>query len=270
MNAYFFTASVAKYQIQTTDLARGQTADRLHTWDSCVSLIVCADDVNEARDRFEAWLRLSPEGENPIQTKIKKLVAAQFMSQLLTESDQEPIEWKQISQRIEPTLQCGAADEFDQGYWVEVNQLIRPGKLSPGLELLRRDLPNDIVSGLNWSADKQFFFIVSVLSPPSRSEAALDEGEVDAKHPDEDHDQVSAEFAEVESDASEASLPELADKEVAALVQARNSVVAGWLWRKFAADTQYAANDIQIEPWCGQLAVDKEPTRQDEKNEMPS
>jgi hypothetical protein len=32
-----------------------------------------------------------------------------------------------------------------------------------------------------------------------------------------------------------ATLPEMRDKEAAALVEARNSVVAAWLWRKYAA-----------------------------------
>jgi len=44
------------------------------------------------------------------------------------------------------------------------------------------------------------------------------------------------------------------DKEAAALIEARNSVVAAWLWRRFAADTPLAANHIRIDPWCGALA----------------
>jgi hypothetical protein len=40
------------------------------------------------------------------------------------------------------------------------------------------------------------------------------------------------------------------DKKEAALVEARNSVVAAWLWRKYAADTRLAQNEIQITPCC--------------------
>jgi hypothetical protein len=46
------------------------------------------------------------------------------------------------------------------------------------------------------------------------------------------------------------------DKEAAALVQARNSVVAAWLWRKFAADTKFAPNEISINPCCAFIPVE--------------
>jgi hypothetical protein len=46
------------------------------------------------------------------------------------------------------------------------------------------------------------------------------------------------------------------DKEAAALVEARNSVVAVWLWRKFAANTRLAPNEIQIDPCCSFIPVE--------------
>jgi hypothetical protein len=51
-------------------------------------------------------------------------------------------------------------------------------------------------------------------------------------------------------DQSVTELPEMRDKEAAALIEARNSVVAAWLWRKYAADTRLAGNDILITPCC--------------------
>jgi len=38
---------------------------------------------------------------------------------------------------------------------------------------------------------------------------------------------------------------------VSALIQARNSTVAAWLWRKFTAGTQFDSKSIDIEPWYG-------------------
>jgi hypothetical protein len=51
-------------------------------------------------------------------------------------------------------------------------------------------------------------------------------------------------------------LPEMRDKEAAALVEARNSVAAAWLWRKDAADIQLAPNEIQIDPCCSFIPVE--------------
>ena len=220
------------------------------SWDSFPSLIVCADHADEAQKQFEAWLRTTPEGENPVQTEIKKLVAVQFMEQLFTESGYEPIDWALISQRIETTPQSDDGDNLEQGYWADVNQLVRPEKLSADIESLRHDLPEDIRSGLNWSADKQFFFVVSVLSPPMPPAVAEVEPESETTNPDDS--------SVAELDSWEAALPEMADKEVAALVQARNSAVAAWLWRKFAVGTQFVANDIDIDPWCGVVVLKEE------------
>jgi len=46
------------------------------------------------------------------------------------------------------------------------------------------------------------------------------------------------------------TFPQARDKEAAALIQARNSIVAGWLWRRYAASTHLAANEIRIDPMC--------------------
>jgi hypothetical protein len=53
-----------------------------------------------------------------------------------------------------------------------------------------------------------------------------------------------------------ATYPQALDKEAAALIQARNSVVAAWLWRRYAANTPLATNAIRIDPWCGAICLD--------------
>ena len=139
--------------------------DRLQTWDACVSAIIYGGDAEQAQKRFEAWCRLIPDGENPVEMDIKKVVAAQFVDQLLTESGGKPLDWPRISRQVNDILQATPVDDFEQGYWVDINQAMPPGKISFDIGSLKRDLPEDIRSGLNWSPDKKFFFLLSVLSP---------------------------------------------------------------------------------------------------------
>jgi len=95
--------------------------DSIQTWDSCVSAIIYGGDAVQAQKRFEAWCRRTPEGENPVETEIKKVVAAQFVDQLLAESGGQPLDWPQISRQIDDALQTIALDDFEQGYWVDIN-----------------------------------------------------------------------------------------------------------------------------------------------------
>jgi hypothetical protein len=62
----------------------------------------------------------------------------------------------------------------------------------------------------------------------------------------------------VESQSLLTLFPQAADKEAAALIQARNSVVAAWLWRRYAANTRLAANQIRIDPGCGVIGMEPE------------
>jgi hypothetical protein len=120
---------------------------------------------------------------------------------------------------------------------------------------LKRDLPEDIRSGLNWSPDKKFFFLVSVLSP--RPLPVIPADELESNAPDrDDADDENVDDKEPELDGFVAALPEMRDKDAAALVEARNSVVAAWLWRKFAAGTRLAPNEIQIDPCCSFIPVE--------------
>jgi hypothetical protein len=247
MNAYLFSAGVGKSQYNPT---RG-----LLTWDSCESAILFGGDAEQAQKKFEAWCRLSPEGENPVETVVKRIVAAQFVEQLLTESGGRPLDWREMARQVVETVSATAVDDFEPGYWVDVNQAVPPGKISFDVDALKRDLPEDIRSGLNWSPTKSFLFLVSVLSPPPPPTEPADEFGPSESQNDEDAEGTAGD-GQPELDEVMASLPELRPKEAAALVEARNSVVAGWLWRKFAADSRLAANEIQVGQCCGIFPVE--------------
>jgi len=255
MNGYLFTAGLTRTQAASAPGRGGLVMNTLQTWDGCASAIIYGGDAEQAQKRFEAWCRPSSEGENPARVEIKKVVAAQFVDQLLTESGGQPLDWPQISRQVNDILQATPVDDFEQGYWVEINQAVPPGKTSFDVEALKRDLPEDIRSGLNWSPDKKFFFLLSVLSP--RPAPAIPADDLESDTPDRnDADDENEKEEEPELDGFVATLPEMRDKEAAALIEARNSVVAAWLWRKYAADTRLAANEIQINPCCSFVPVE--------------
>jgi hypothetical protein len=244
MDAYLLSAGLTQSQIRPSPLGY----EAMQTWDTCVSAIVYGGELEQAQTTFEAWCGRSPEGEKPVTAKIKRLVGAQFIEQLLTESGSQPLDWPTMAQRVREMLETTPADDFEQGYWVDANQVVPPEAASLAIESLERDLPEDIRSGLNWSPGKKFLFMVSVLSPPPAPAELDDDFEEDESALGEGEEENTR---EEDLDSAIAALPEMRDKEAAALVEARNSVVAAWLWRKFAAGTRLAANEIQISPLCG-------------------
>jgi len=255
MNGYLFTAGLTQTQVRPASGRGGQLLDSIRNWDSCASAIIYGSDTQQAQKRFEAWCRRTSEGENPIEMEIKKVVAAQFVDELLTESGGRPLDWPQISRQVNDILQATPVDDFEQGYWVDLNQAMPPGKISFDIESLKRDLPEDIRSGLNWSPDKQFFFLVSVLTPRPSPANPPDELQYDPRISGDAADE-NPDDEKPDLDANVAALPEMRDKEAAALVEARNSAVAAWLWRKFAAGTRLASNEIQIDPCCSFIPVE--------------
>jgi hypothetical protein len=255
MNGYLFTAGLTQVQVGPAPGRGGQVVDTLQTRDGCASAIIYGGDAEQAQKRFEAWCRPSSEGENPARVEIKKIVAAQFVDQLLTESGGQPLDWPRVSQQVNDILQATAVDDFEQGYWVDINQAVPPGKISFDVESLKRDLPEEIRSGLNWSPGKKFFFLLSVLSPRPLPGIPADDLESDAPDRD-DADNENENEGTADLDGFVATLPEMRDKEAAALVEARNSVIAAWLWRKYAADTRLAPNEIQITPCCSFVPVE--------------
>jgi hypothetical protein len=254
MNGYLFTAGLTQSQVRPAPGRGGQMVDSIQTWDSCVSAIIYGGNTEQAQKRFEAWCCQTPEGQNPVETDIKKVVAAQFVDQLLTESGGQPLDWPRVSRQVNDILQATPVDHLEQGYWVDINQAVPPGKISD-VGSLKRDLSEDIRSGLNWSPDKKFFFLLSVLSPRPLPIIPADDWESSAPDRDDADDENENE-AKPDLDGFVATLPEMRDKEAAVLVEASNSVVAAWLWRKYAADTRLAPNEIQITPGCSFVPVE--------------
>jgi hypothetical protein len=248
MNGYLFIAGVTQSQVRPLSAGGGPGGGTLQIWDGCASAIIYGGDPEQAQKRFEAWCQPPADGEPLTEVTIKKIVAAQFVDQLLTEAGGKPLDWPAVAQQVNDLLQATPVDDFDQGYWVDINQAVPPGKNSFDVEALKRDLPEDIRSGLNWSPEKKFFFLVSVLSP--RPAPVLPDDGPAAEAADNVAD------AQPDLDGCVATLPALRNKEAAALVAARNSVVAAWLWRKYAADTRLAANEIKIDPCCTFVPVE--------------
>jgi hypothetical protein len=247
MNAYLYSASVTRSQLRPANLGRGQSPSQMRAWTTCISSVLCADTPEQAQKQFEAGLCAQPEGESPIDTQINRILAVPFLDQLLTETAPVPIDWPQIAKQVQSDLESIPADDSEQGYWLDVNTVRRP---SSSLEALRQNLPEDIRSGLNWAEDKQFFFLLSVLSPPPPPPPdPADEPEPAAPDPSRSLPEPAAESA-LQPPAPEADFPELMRKEVAVLIRARNAAVAIWLWRKHAAKTKLAGNQIRLDPCC--------------------
>ena len=238
MNAYLFNALVSH-------------SDKGHFVDACWNIILYGGDEAASWKAFEGMLLSSNRGENPGGTKIQKMVGAPVLEQLLTEAGSSPINWPQIPEEVQRILESIPLDDQEQGYWVDCEQWVRADKLAPGIDWLKRELPEEIRCGLNWSLDKTYFFLITVLSPPPAS-AELTEESNERPQPaegqfDEDDFDTSA---EQDSYQQQVAFPQLMDKELAVVARARNSVVAAWLWRKYAAGTSLAANAIRIDALC--------------------
>jgi len=248
-NAYLFTAITTMSQVLPAQGRYGMAGESFQVWDGCSSLSLLAASVEEAQKCFEDWLTAKPDGQHPRTVQIHKIAAAQYVDQLFTETGDVPLDWPQLQAQAQARLQAAAADDFEQGYWVDVDQVVRPAPLSPDITALQQSQPEDIRTGLNWSADKQFFFLVTIFSAPP---PPLDWDETrKVSEPVESADEaISADDPE-DLQRLLTQYPRGMDKDAAALIQARNSVVAAWLWRRYAADTQLAANRIQLDPWDG-------------------
>ena len=156
--AYFLTAAVRRSSVKRVQM-RSVWSDSIEVWDGCIPKIVFDHSLEEAKTQFESWLKMpADEGEGPRETIIRKITEAQFVEQLLTESGKSPLDWPRIMKQMESSLESTPVDDFEQGYWVDVDQAVRPDKLSFSPGTLESEVPEDIRSGLNWSNNKQFFF----------------------------------------------------------------------------------------------------------------
>lgn len=241
MEAFLFTG-------WTSQLHQGQIAD------GCVNVILYGGGKEEAMASFEEQLLAPNRSENPATIKIEKIICAPVFDQLFTETRSIPINWPEICQEAETILQATQPDDLAQGYWVDCDQVVPSSELSANLDSLKRELPEDICSNLNWSGDKTYFFLVSVITTPPQS-VGLYEDQVNQQIEGAANED---ELTELDVEPQRVSpFPELVDKDLVVLIQARNSVIAAWLWRQHAISTPMATNRIRIDPWCGAYPFDR-------------
>jgi hypothetical protein len=243
MHAYLMTGFVQRSQLRPVN-SRGRTYQDYQTWGSCDTLIVLGESLVEAQKEFEASLCPQTDDQT-VECEIKKVISAQFIPELFTEAGPAPLDWSAISNQAFSTLQALPADDFEQGYWVDIAQAVPPEPLSGSIDDLQRTLPEDISTGLNWSPDKQFFFVLSLLTPPPEFPVEQMNAPETENVAYEEAKQKAIEYYRFVTEN-----PQAADKQAAALIQARNSVVAAWLWRRNVAGQQLAALPIRLDPWC--------------------
>jgi hypothetical protein len=170
------------------------------------------------------------------------------VDELLTEQGTVPLDWPHIARQAFLDIQSVPPDFMEQGYWLDQNSIDQISGANFNLESLRQTLPEDLRSSLSWAKDKQFYFLFSVLPP----------------QPDEPMEESEAESAGVDEATGysrflDAEIPQkLTRLEIVVLIRARNSAVAVWLWRKYAADTRLRENPILLEPWCGVMGLEVE------------
>ena len=242
MNAYLFAAITTRSQLRPNP-GRSGPAETFQTWDDISSLIILAENAAAAQERFEDILQYQPEDQPPLQTKVRKIAAAQLAEHLITESGEAPLDWDEIYKQIGSQVQSEPVDDFEQGYWLDVEIAVPRKPLAPDVEGLQQILSAEDRTGLNWSADKQFYYLLTALSLSQAPTTVPEEPDLQPKTPD-------SEEADAGLPGPLEVYPQAADKEAVALIQARNSAVAAWLWRRFVAGAPIAANPIRIDPWC--------------------
>jgi hypothetical protein len=231
MGAFLFTGWASVF-----DPTRGLS-------DSCSTGILRDCEEPQARAWFEGWLQHGGRAEGEHPRKIEKIVVSPIMDRLFTETGDEPLNWAALADQAARVLEVEGEAYEQQGYWADCDALVSPARLAWDMNALQRSLPEDVRSGLNWSADTQNLFLVSALVIPSFEAEA---------ETDYDNPQPSAadESEESSRHQREAPFPELAAREATAVVKARNTVVAAWLWRRHAAQTPLARNPIRVDGWC--------------------
>ena len=242
MNAYLFTGWISQFQ-------------RGHLVDSCSNLIVCGADNQVAAQQFLEQCLLSPNtAEEPTPTKVERVVGAPLLDQLLTETGPGPLNWEEIVAEAQKDWESSELDDSELGYWLDCNPYVEPSRLAADIEQLRKSLPEDLRSGLNWKPEKARFFLVSVLCPPPPPAPEVWEGEDSGRRLEPGDEQE--EVGNLDLVERQAAFPELAEKEQAVLVRARNALVAAWLCRK-QTSPDLASRAIRIDAWCGAVPFPK-------------
>jgi hypothetical protein len=251
LSAYYLTAAATYSQLRPAQGRYGIT-ESFERWDNCTPQIVFGRSLDDAQKQFETWLQAQPEGEKPREVIIRKITTTPIVDKLLAESGNSALDWSKIPNEVASAMESVPVDDSEQGYWVDVDEVVRPDKLSFSIGTLESDVPEDVRSGLNWSGEKQFFFFFSILLLPPPPPAPFVEPEID--NPDL-VEPIAGEPNVMSPEEICAAFPDAFNKESVAVVQARNSVVAAWLWRRYAASTRLAANQIRIDPWPGVLGL---------------
>lgn len=220
-------------------------------WDSCSTLILRDTEEPAARTWFEGWLQNAGRAEDEHPRKIEKITVSPIVDRLVTETGDEPLNWAALEEQAAQALAASEETYELLGYWADCDALVSPARLPVDLDALQRSLPEDVRSGLNWSPDAQNFFLVSALVIPTVGI----ELEPDYDNPESVD---AAEAAAANPPQREAPFPELAEKEATAVIKARNTVVAAWLWRRYAAETPLAGNPIRVDSWCSVAGPEKE------------
>jgi len=211
-------------------------------------MIVCANTADQAQTLFEGWLTPTLKGEGTAQSEIKEITGVPFLGQMLTEVGRAEIDWPETCRKAKALLEEAPADDSEQGYWLDLHNFRQPDNSQHDIEALRAALPPDVRDGLNWSLEKKFFFLVNVL----RAQPTLPDS-ADARSPEGPGEEVVETPDQVEAEEALEGLPDLVEKESVVLVEARNALVALWLWQRFAEGTVLEKNDIQVTPWCGAI-----------------
>jgi hypothetical protein len=223
-------------------MGRYGSQETIQVWDASLPVIVFSPSPEQARSLFENELRKpSEEEKGPREVTIRKVFVVPFLDQLLTESGNVPLNWPKILEKSDSLLQSTPMDDFEQGYWVDADAVVPSDKISFSVGTLESSVPEDVRSGLNWSSDKQFFFLLHVLSPAARPPPPAYEQEDEQAESERPEEPSPEEIEEMNVTLSE----------TLAVIQARNSVAAAWLWRKYAANTPWINHAIRITPLYG-------------------
>ncbi|HEY1788574.1 MAG TPA: hypothetical protein VGJ73_10485, partial [Verrucomicrobiae bacterium] len=219
-NACFLTAIYTCAQVRRNNRGTG-ASDIIDVTDASLSVIVFSASPDEAQRLFEnALCEQSPE-EGRKEITIRKFYAAPIVGQLLTESGNLALAWPKILENSDAVLESTPVDDFEQGYWVDVDKVVPSHNVSLSVGTIESNVPDDVRSSLNWSGNKQFFFLLKVLPlppPPSPPTYEQEVGDVE--------NELSGEPTAEDIQALNAILPD-----TVAVIQARNSVAAAWLWR---------------------------------------
>lgn len=213
--------------------------------DSCSSVIVQGADREECVRVFEAGLTGEATGEESAPTKVERTVVAPVLDVMLTEGGAAPLDWAELNREAMESAQASEVDDFGPGYWVDANDCVPSGAVSADVESLRRGLPEEVSSGLDWGTGRMHLFLLSVLCPPKEPVDPYAEG----------GEEMAGEDGAVALEQRAAQFPDLAEKELAVVIRARNAVVAAWLWRRHAEGTEWEGKAIRVGGWCEVMDV---------------